>query len=222
MKKTLKTLFILSVVTFAAMNAQAQVSVNVDVMNRYVWRGTDFGNSPSIQPGISYTSGGLEVGGWAAFATNGNPAGSEIDWYASYTLGLGDGSLSIGLTDYTFPDTPTGNYFSGDSHFIELGLGYSGPESFPISLSGGVFLTNDDDYSTYLELGYTLSAIDVFVGFTPTESALYGTEGAGLINTGISTGKEIQVSDTFSFTLTSAAILNFHDENAFFLVGFSL
>ena len=37
-------------------------AVSCDVASRYVWRGTDFGNSPSAQPGISYTSGSQTLG----------------------------------------------------------------------------------------------------------------------------------------------------------------
>ena len=37
-------------------------SVSCDVASKYVWRGTDFGNSPSVQPSILYTSGSLTLG----------------------------------------------------------------------------------------------------------------------------------------------------------------
>ena len=39
-------------------------------MSRYIWRGTDYGHSPSIQPTLSLTAGGFEIGGWGAIATN--------------------------------------------------------------------------------------------------------------------------------------------------------
>ncbi|MEX2403356.1 MAG: hypothetical protein WD625_04435 [Balneolales bacterium] len=226
MKTTLKTVFILFSLAFmASAEAKAQEAINLDldIASRYVWRGTDFGNSPSLQPGISFAAGNLEIGGWAAFATTGSAAGSEIDWFAAYSLDLGkSGGLAFSITDYTFPDDPATNYFDSEAHFLELGAGYTGPESFPVSLTAGVFVTNDDDNSVYAEIGYPVSAFDVFVGFTPHEAEMYGTGKAGVINSGISTGREIQVSETFSFTLTSTAIMNFYDENAFFLVGISL
>ena len=40
----------------------SKLSASIDIASRYVWRGTDFGNSPSIQPGIIYTSGALSLG----------------------------------------------------------------------------------------------------------------------------------------------------------------
>mgnify|MGYP001369321447 CR=1 FL=1 len=47
------------------------LSASVDIASRYVWRGTDFGNSPSIQPGITYTSGALTLGAWSAWQHSG-------------------------------------------------------------------------------------------------------------------------------------------------------
>lgn len=206
----------------AIQEAEAQVSLGVDIMSRYVWRGADFGNSPSIQPDISLSSGNFTIGTWAAIATNGNPAGSEIDWYASYDISAGSGTLSLMITDYTFPEDPNGNYFSKSSHFIETALAYQGSESFPVSVMTGIFVTNDDDYSIYSELGYSAGGVDFFMGFTPAKSALYGTNKAGLINTGIGTSREIRFSEHFTLTLIGQVAVNPYANDTFFLMGFSL
>lgn len=199
-------------------SVHAQLDLGLDVMSRYVWRGADFGNSPSIQPDISFTSGNLTIGSWAAMATNGNPAGSEIDFYLSYALG----NFAISVTDYTFPEDPVSNYFSSSSHFVEIGLGWEGSSTFPISISTGMFVTNDDDYSIYTELGYSIENVDLMLGFTPSASALYGTSKAGIIHTGISAYRDIKVTDGLSFTLSGSVIVNPYSNNAFFLVGIGL
>lgn len=199
-------------------SAYAQLDLGLDVMSRYVWRGADFGNSPSIQPDISFTSGNLTIGSWAAMATNGNPAGSEIDFYLSYALG----NFSISVTDYTFPEDPVNNNFSSSSHFVEIGLGWEGSSSFPISISTGMFVTNDDDYSIYTELGYSIENVDLMLGFTPSASALYGTTKAGIIHTGISAYRDVKVTDGFSFKLSGSVLVNPYSNNAFFLVGIGL
>ncbi len=196
-------------------SVQAQLNLGLDVMSRYVWRGADFGNSPSIQPDISFTSGNLTIGGWAAMATNGNPAGSEIDFYLSYDIG----NFSLSVTDYTFPEDAVSDYFAKSSHFVEIGLGWAGTSSFPLSISTGMFVTNDDDYSIYTELGYSVENVDLMLGFTPSASALYGTSKAGIIHTGISAYRDIQVTEAFSFKLTGSLIVNPYSNNAFFLVG---
>ncbi len=196
----------------------AQVDVALDVFSRYVWRGYDAGSSPSLQPDISYTAGNFVVGGWAAYATNGNPGGTEINFYASYTIETGAGELEFVVTDYIFPEAE--NFYDGASHYVELGVGYSF-EKIPLSLFLGTFVLNDDDYSTYIQAEYSLGGIDLLAGFTPTESALYGNTKPAFINLGIGTSREITVTDTFSFTLSSSLILNPLTEDAFFLVGFS-
>lgn len=216
MKTYFKTVFVLFALLFTVTQISiAQVDLGIDIMSRYVWRGTDFGGSPSLQPDISFTSGNLTIGGWAAMATNGNPAGSEIDFYASYALG----NFSLNIADYTFPEASFGNYFEPESHFVEVGIGYSGTEVFPISITTGMFVANDDDYSIYAELGYSFSNVELFMGFTPAESAMYGTSKAGIVNTGLTASQDVQITDLFSIALSGSVIVNPYANNAFFLFG---
>ncbi|MEX0769650.1 MAG: hypothetical protein WD035_02900 [Balneolaceae bacterium] len=207
---------------FTTTEIKAQVDLGVDIMSRYVWRGADFGNSPSIQPDISITAGNFAIGTWAAFATTGNPDGTEVDWYASYTIDAGNaGAFDLVLTDYSFPVGP--GYFSeSDVHFVETGIGYGGPDSFPVSIFAGMFVTNDDDNSVYIELGYDTGPLDLVMGFTPSESATYGTTGAGVINLGFGTSREVQVSELLSIDLSASVTTNPYNETLFFVFGFGL
>ena len=54
-----------------------ELSLGADMVSRYVWRGTDFGQSASIQPDLAYTFGGFEIGTWASYAVN--PAASGVN-----------------------------------------------------------------------------------------------------------------------------------------------
>jgi len=191
--------------------AQAQ-DVSVDYVSRYIWRGLDAGSSPSLQPTIEFSKGNFSFGTWGAVATNGNPAGTEINLYAAYSLG----DLSISITDYFFPEADP--FTDAATHYVELGLGYSIGD---VSLSGGVFVLNDDDFPVYLEAGYTLGAVDLFLGFTPMESALYGNSGPAFINLGFGTSKEISITDSFSLPVSTSLILNPNSKSAFFVVGIS-
>jgi hypothetical protein len=101
-------------------------------------------------------------------------------------------------------------------------MAYDGSGVLPISISTGMFVTNDDDYSIYTQLGYSFSDMEVFLGFTPTSSVLYGTQKAGIISTGLSSSKEIQFSDTFGITLKGSVIANPYSNNAFLLFGIGL
>jgi len=134
--------------------------VSCDVYSRYVWRGTDFGNSPSIQPGISYTTGPLTLGAWSAWQFSGN--GSENDLYASYAMG----DYSLTITDYYFPGAPPGGdftVFASDTgaHNIEVSLGGSfsgvGLTAAMFVLEPGFYGTFEDDkapMSKYINLSY--------------------------------------------------------------------
>lgn len=201
-RKIVPLILLMSV--FPAANALAQISLGVDIANRYVWRGFDFGDSPSIQPELSYTSGGFEIGVWGAFATNGDPGGTEISPWVSYSFDTDAGSFSIIATDYTFPGLGGSWALDGDTHAIELGLGYEGAFNF----FAGVFVYGDDDNSIYLELGYDFESIGVFFGFTPTESAEYGTDGFGILNVGLSYDYDLKITDDFALGLSSAFVLN--------------
>lgn len=204
---------------FFATDAFSQINLSAGITNRYVWRGTDFGNSPSIQPDINYSAENFEIGSWAAFATNGNPAGTEVDFYTAYTFETGGGDFQLSLTDYTFPQDPEGSYFQNPSHFLEAGIGYSGTDAIPIKFFTGIFLTNDDENSIYTEIGYQISDVELFMGFTPMESGMYGTTGAGVINTGIAVTKDLPVTDLFTLGLNGSVIANPYSDNLYFLFG---
>ena len=72
--KKITTLFIL---LFSA--ASIAQSVSVDMTNKYIWRGADFGGFP-IQPMISTEVGPVEVGVWSSYALNDNSL-SELDQF---------------------------------------------------------------------------------------------------------------------------------------------
>lgn len=209
-----------------------QFNIGADIMSRYVWRGADFGNSPSIQPSVSFSSGIFEIGAWAAYPTSFESAEvSENDLYASLTFETDQGgSFGVGVTDYYFPNGGQKffNYDNGGNgaHFIEPNISYSGPSSFPISFYGGFFVHNEPDNSIYLELSYPFSLdgtdITIFGGGTPQESGFYGTNKAGIINTGLSVSREIKITEAFSIPLTGSYILDAYHENAYLVFGFSL
>ena len=97
-------------------SGKCDVNLNIgsDIMSRYVWRGTDYGNSPSIQPTLSVTVKNFEIGYWGAIATN--SFYKEIDLYAKYTVK----NFSLILTDYYIPyangidASPDNRYFIFD------------------------------------------------------------------------------------------------------------
>jgi len=139
-------------------NIQAGFDLGADVVSRYIWRGTDFGNSASVQPYVSYGYGMLEVGAWSSWAVTA-PGANENDLYLSSSLG----PVSFVLTDYYFPVAQgTGSDFfdydqSSGNHILEFGAGYG---NGPFSLFAGYNFWGDSENSVYLEGSYEFYSKD--------------------------------------------------------------
>ncbi|HMA61200.1 MAG TPA: hypothetical protein VKP78_00985 [bacterium] len=141
--------------------------LGADIYNRYVWRGTDFGNTPAVQPYINYSIGGLEVGAWSSWSITGASGGNENDLYASYSYN----NFSLTVTDYFFPgytgDDGIDEFSESGAHTVELSAGYSFADlSFLAAIN---VLGNDSDNSKYVEVNYEFYtkknlAANVFIG----------------------------------------------------------
>ena len=236
MKKTIVTaVMALTMLLGIQFNANSQgFNVGADLMSRYVWRGMDFGNSPSIQPTLSYeTAFGLEIGYWGAYSTT-STSYQETDLYLSYTI---KDVVSIGITDYFFPMADSlsinNNYFEYDEdktgHVFEANVSFNGLEGFPVYLSLNYnFYGADADNSFYGEIGYNGNAGDydytVFAGAT-TGKCFYlpdGSDEFSLVNLGLTVTREIAITESFSLPVSSSLIFNPQAENIFLVFGISL
>ncbi len=152
--KTKLTILGLVALMLVSASAYAEFGVSADLVSRYVWRGTDFGNSASIQPGLSFATGNLEVGAWASYALTASDA-DENDLYISYAIG----DLGLTLTDYYFPQSADiFNYKDEDSiHFLEASASYSLGK---LGLLAGYFFSGDPDNSLYVEASYEIVSGD--------------------------------------------------------------
>ena len=235
--KFLSVLAVIIIIISSATISAQELSLSTDIYNRYIWRGSELGgNTPSLQPTIEFTTGGLTAGFWGAYSLS-DPTGlNEIDIYAKYSFDLAEsGSISVGVIDYTNPNSGTkmGNFNDyndpegAGAHFIEMNIGYTGPECFPISLSLNYFLYNVANNPLYFEVGYDTSIKDVglnlFVGGTPGETGTYyGVTDFSLINIGFKATKEIKITDSFSIPMSGSIILNPTSEDLFYVVGITL
>ena len=238
MKKTLLTIFVafalLSNTSFAQSDSSS-INIGADLVSRYVWRGLDFGSSPSVQPYIEYShKSGFAIGCWGAMSTVGNY--NEVDLYAKYQIK----GFSIIATDYFFPTSysPTikpERYFNFESsstgHVVEGTLQWTGGDKFPLTLLfASYFFGNDknssgtNNYSSYAEMNYSFNckagATNLFVGFTPNEG-LYGNT-MGVVNVGISSKKDVKITDSFSLPVKTSIITNPQTSNIYFVLGLTL
>jgi hypothetical protein len=221
MKTKITFLFLFTIISlpgFSQENKKSKVncSVGTDLVSSYLWRGYPQGNAPAIQPWTELSFKGFSIGAWGSFEFTGNF--KEIDVYAKYTYKW----ISLQFVDLFFPDYPglDQNYFnfknSTTGHASELGLSFNGTEKIPVSVFAGMIMygtpidhsvsdTNKLNRSMYFEVNYLGNAKDfsynVFAGFTPTSSVLYGTTGFSAINLGASVKKSIKITESFSLPL---------------------
>ncbi len=140
--------------------SSAAFSAGADLVSRYIWRGSDYGNSPGIQPAMAFSVAGFKAGFWGSYglgqyskqindstiANMGHYA--EVDLYLSYTWK----GFTIMAYDYFFPnslDPNNGNkYFNFKSgttgHTLEACLSWGGTEKFPLQLYAGTLIYGAD------------------------------------------------------------------------------
>lgn len=226
MKTLILLITIFTLFTFLASTAFGEVSLGADIVSRYVFRGTDFGNAPHFQPYLSYSINNFGIGALAAYPIGAPNAGSEeIDLYLSYSVPLANGEIVGTFYDYYYP-TAGVEFFEFDdgegAHTMEIELAYYGV----INLLGSMVVYNDEDNSAYAEAGITREigdvTLDMFLGASLGESAnWYFTEEAALINVGLKASKEIPITDKFALPVFSSFIVNPDSEKAHVVFGMS-
>jgi hypothetical protein len=226
------------------------LKVSAELVSNYIWRGSpaytgNNGNivlAPNFQPTLGFVFGGLEVGAWGS--TDFTGAFQEMDLYASYSLK----GLTATITDYywdaSWASKPYFSYKSESTgHVLEGSLGYTFAK-IPLKISvatmffgadkklmePGVEGSPENNYSTYIELGYSFEMndynFDAFIGMSPFDG-LYGDgygnmTGFGVVNTGLTGYKKLKISDKLETTLRSSLIFNPQQEKAYLVLGISL
>ena len=217
----LRNLVIGSIIYFfssAPVFSQAEESnwnVSADLVSRYVWRGTDFGNAPAVQPALEFGAGNFVIGSWGSYTMNGNSY-LEVDLYAGYSFNFG---LDVNITDYYFPSAQFGSvtdnsYFKSGYHTIEIGLNQALGNFY---VSGYYFMNADSDL--YFETGYSFENVSLFAGLG---NKSYTNSGDfNLCNIGLSATKEIPFTEKFSLPVMGAFIVNPDKHQAHLVFGFS-
>ena len=246
MKKLLTILALAFALSWSLPASAQEFSFGADIVSRYVWRGVDFGESASVQPALTFSSGGLEIGTWASYATNpGSADANEHDLWIGYSAG----AFSVGITDYYFPNAAVAHDehdhdhdeeeeeaeiigffdFSGDGeggHWIEPYVSFNGTDSFPVTLYAAYMAHNDVDNSLYLNASvpFAVGGVEMSfgIGASAGESAFYGTDGFSIIDMALGASKSIPITDKFELPVSVSYILNPTDEKSFLVFGISL
>jgi hypothetical protein len=199
--------------------SESKLSFNpsLDIYTNYIFRGTRYGQGPSLQPDLNVTYKGFTAGVWGAFDVSGY---AETDPYISYTFPFG---LSIGLTDYYFQQTPLFDFSGSDgSHALEINLGFVYKNiglqaNYVINEAGGPGSTGGD---MYFHGSYYFPSFEVFAG---AGDGWHTSDGNfNLCNLGIGTTRQLTITDKFSIPLTGQVIVNPEREQLFIVIGLTL
>ncbi len=206
----MKILFNCILVCIISLSAlMSETTISADVVSRYVWRGTDFGNAAAVQPGIETAVGPITVGAWGSWSISPGPSdasGNECDLYASFTAG----PVGITVTDYFFPAYAGVDSLTNiDMHIIEVsGSADVGPVSVlaAANVSGDFDDADESRNSAYLELTY--GALSLGLG-----NGVYSTDGEfAPVSIGVSASR-----DNFS----ASYIINPDQDTSFLVFGVS-
>ena len=215
-------LFFAVVLSFTTTDLKAQ-DFGADVVSSYVWRGTQFGTGPAVQPWFTLPeiTSGLELGVWGSFplSDDGGEHASgqtyELDLYASYDFG----PFALTVTNYTFP-TATGVYDTANYELFDGDMEVSASASLgAIGLTVGYFT---DLEALYVEAGTTVGGMDLAIGYgSDGDGAFYAGGESGLVNVSLGGSKDIKITDDYSLPLFGSFIYNPDAEAAFMVVGMS-
>lgn len=204
-----------------------EVSAGGDIVSSYIWRGQYLGGV-SVQPGASVSVAGFSLTAWGSVGFDGFDA-KEFD----FTLGYSTGGFSAAITDYWFTTIgDDANYFNygahSTAHIFEATLGYDfGPAAivWNTNFTGSDYKADGDRaYSTYIEANapFKLGGLDMKaeLGLTPWDG-IYSDK-LNVVNIGLTAGKEIRVTESFSIPAFTKITFNPYGEKCYFVFGISL
>lgn len=235
----MKKLFVLLALMMSVLTVNAQETeksspfgASVELTSKYLWRGQEYGEAPTIFPTLSFTTGGLCI--YATGAYTFDNSWREADLGISYTIK----DFTLGIVDYYYP-TPTGERdklfeFDKDKtgHVFEGCLSYA-PSSFPITALLSTFfygadknLEGNQAWSTYAELGYhyDFSETNIFsvtLGASLNKSLYNNLEtGFSIVNIALKYQTAIPTGKKFSIPVSAQYVINPQREKSY--ISFSI
>lgn len=224
---TILLLFNLSNSTFKSFGQE--FSAQLDLANRWVWRGVTYSESPVIQPSITYTTPKLNFQIWGSYPFE-RRAYSEIDFVAEYQF---SSVFKLGFTNYFGINDSIGarhNVFNfnrkSTNHLMDIYTAISPFRKIPLTFQYSLWFWGADrdavsgkqNYSSYLEARYEKQLVgdaklDLFIGGTPYKG-FYASKGA-VVNVGASVSKSLKLGDLISIPLKVEFIINPNLKNVY-------
>lgn len=198
------------------------VGLDVFLYSRYVWRGVQFGNGPSVQAQVSYANDGFMAACYVSKSMNGSAMGYPNT--SNVMIGYQYNGISLFVDDYYFYDEDNiDRYFDWSDttlHYIEARLRYDHVRFYGMG-SYNVYAGNGANKAPYVEAGYKVpeKGLTFFAGYVFDRSDLNFSTTAGMTNVGMSKQKEVKFSDKFSLPLSATLMVNPNYKNVVDVLG---
>ena len=208
--------------------ADSCLYVQVDLANRWIWRGVNYSEAPVIQPSLGYFNKKLNVLIWASYPFE-RRAYSEVDFTVEYHFFP---KLKLGITDFFAINDSLGakhNFFDLEQkttmHMLDAYAIYNPSKRIPLSLLYSLWFwgadrkpsTLEQNFSSYIEAKYEKSygkvKTSAFAGMT-LGKGFYASRTA-IVNLGVGISKPIAVSNSFSIPAKVEFILNPETQNVY-------
>lgn len=204
---------------------------SVSMQNQHYWRGMRTGSGLSFEAGGSLSlSDGLTAGIWNGTALNSSY--KEIDFYVTWA----HKGFSVCVLDYycpkeaVFSDEFSDWHEPSTPHLIDIQLAYKLPRvPFSVMVSTMVWgedldANNDNNYSTYLELGYHQVIEEMntsfILGYSPWKSFYH--EEAAVVNMEAAADYPVIKNGHFSMNVNTKFIYNPVKSDVYFGAGLSV
>lgn len=211
-----------------ANSADSCLYVQVDLANRWIWRGVSYSEAPVIQPTLGYATDKLDVYIFGSYAFE-RRAYSEVDFTVEYQLTK---KLTLGFTDYFGINDSIGSkhdFFNMNRettmHMFDVYGILTPSRKVPLSLLYSLWVwgadrketTLEQNFSSYLEAKYEKQYGQVtacaFAGMT-LGKGFYASRPA-VVNLGIGLSKAIPVCNSFSIPVKLEFVLNPEMQNVY-------
>lgn len=220
-KLSLTVLFLTVLINVKAQMNDSCLYLQVDLANRWVWRGVSYSEAPLLQPSLGYANDRWNFLIWGSYPFE-RRSYSEIDFTVEYQLLP---KLKLGLTDFFGINDSIGakhEFFNvkrkTTMHMLDAYFIYSPFNKVPVSILYSLWFwgadrkveTLEQNFSSYMELKYekefSLFRASAFAGMTLWEG-FYANK-AALVNVGIGLAKNIPAGNSFSIPIKLEFVVN--------------
>ncbi len=203
-----------------------EVSLEAELVSRYIWRGIDLESGASIQPSITLGWKGFYLSAW------GNTSITPFDLNeVDITLGYNIGNFTVEVTDYWWDD---GDAKFGDyknDHSFDVNFSYYISEKIPLTLSTAVMFYGDSNpeteknkISAYFNAAYDINCpygivLTASIGATTKSFNYIDRSVRGITDIALKATKEIKVGRNYSIPIYTQAIFSPVVDKAYLILG---